>query len=93
MPALALTDRAGLHGAPPVYDPGGLTCDIDDFVVEDPSLWSSVGRALLEGAISEARTRKAVQVVVVTGGHDLPKREMLGSMGLALASEWWVSGI
>lgn len=84
---------AGLHGAPPVYDPGGLTCDIDDFVVEHPSLWMSVGRALLEGAISEARTRKAVQVVVVTGGHDVHKRQMLSTMGLSLASEWWVSGI
>ena len=25
---------ASLHTAPPVYDPGGLTCNIDDFVVE-----------------------------------------------------------
>ena len=84
---------AGLHAAPPVYDPGGLTCNIDDFVVEHRDLWSSVGRALLEAAVSEARRREAVQVVVVTGGHDIPKREMLSSMDLSLASEWWVSCI
>lgn len=84
---------AGLHDAPPVYDPGGLTCNIDDFVVEHRSLWKSVGRALLDRAIADARARKVVQVVVVTGGHDIPKREMLSAMGLSLASEWWVSGI
>ena len=84
---------ANLQTAPPVYDPGGLTCNIDDSVVEHCSLWRSVGRALLDGAISEARRREAVQVVVVTGGHDRQKREMLSSMGLCLASEWWVSGI
>ena len=84
---------AGLHTAPPVYDPGGLTCNIDDFVVEHADLWSSVGRALLEAAVSEARRREAVQVVVVTGAHDHSKREMLASIGLSLASEWWVSGI
>ena len=64
---------ASLHTAPPVYDPGGLTCNIDDFVVEDRSLWKSVGRALLDRATIEARVRKVVQVVVVTGGHDLPE--------------------
>ena len=84
---------ASLHTAPPVYDPGGLTCNIDDFVVGHSDLWSSVGRALLDRATIEARARKAVQVVVVTGGHDRQKREMLSTMGLSLASEWWVSGI
>lgn len=84
---------AGLHSAPPVYDPGGLTCDIDDFAVVHPSLWNSVGRALLDRAIAEARARNAVQVVVVTGGHDVHKRETLAAMGLSLASEWWVSEI
>ena len=84
---------ASLHTAPPVYDPGGLTCNIDDFVVGHSDLWSSVGRALLDRVTIEARSRKAVQVVVVTGGHDRQKREMLSTMGLSLASEWWVSGI
>ncbi len=84
---------ARLLSAPPVYDPGGLTCDIDDFVVDHPSEWNSVGRALLDRAIVEARARNAAQIVVVTGGHDVHKREMLAAMGLSLASEWWVSEI
>ena len=28
-----------LNPAPPVYDPGGLTCDIDDFVVRPADAW------------------------------------------------------
>ena len=28
---------ASVHTAPPVYDPGGLTCNIHDFVIEDRS--------------------------------------------------------
>src|SRR3712207_677668 len=32
--------------APPVCDPGGPTCLIDDFTVADPALWPSVGHAL-----------------------------------------------
>ena len=74
--------------------PGGLTCNIDDFVVEHCSLWRECGSGSPRRSdISEARVREAVQVVVVTGGHDRQKREMLSTMGLSLASEWWVSGI
>jgi hypothetical protein len=32
--------------APPVYNPGGKVCMIDDFVVSDPALWATVGVAL-----------------------------------------------
>src|SRR4051794_11746834 len=38
---------ATLLDAPPVYDPGGLTSLIDDFVVADEA-WEIVGAALLE---------------------------------------------
>lgn len=34
--------------APPVYDPGGKVCMIDDYVVEAPELWQDVGTRLLE---------------------------------------------
>ena len=36
---------ATLVEAPPVYDPGGLTCLIDDFVVADPQEWETSGSA------------------------------------------------
>ena len=32
-----------LVSAPPVYNPGGLTCSIDDFVVNENDLWETVG--------------------------------------------------
>src|SRR4051794_39434681 len=38
---------ASLIEAPPVYDPGGHTCLIDDFAVGAASDWATVGRELL----------------------------------------------
>jgi hypothetical protein len=74
--------------APPVYDPGGLTCLVDDFMVATPDLSASVGAALLDKAIEHARPRGAVQTVVVCGPHDTPKRAMLIDAGHVVASEW-----
>ena len=39
---------------PPVDDPGGLTCLVDDFMVESPDLWPTVGAALLARATAVA---------------------------------------
>jgi hypothetical protein len=75
--------------APPVYDPGGLTCLVDDCVVETPDLWASVGRELLEAAIGLSAPRGAVQTVVVCGPQDTPKRSMLLRSGHIVASEWF----
>ena len=80
---------AMLFPAPPVYDPGGSTCSVDDFVVESPELWETAGRALLERAFAATRQRGAVQSVVVCGPQDEPKRTLLRSMGHDVASEWF----
>jgi GNAT superfamily N-acetyltransferase len=80
---------AMLFPAPPVYDPGGATCSVDDFALASPDLWETVGRALLEEAISRTRERGAVQTVVVCGPQDEPKRALLRSMGHEVASEWY----
>jgi GNAT superfamily N-acetyltransferase len=77
--------------APPVYDPGGLVCVVDDFVVAEPALWNTVGRDLLDEARRMARLRGAELAVVVCGQMDVPKREMLQAAGLYVASEWWVN--
>ncbi len=74
--------------APPVYDPGGLTCVIDDFVVAGADTWARGGRALLEEMKARARARGAVQVIVVTAPQDNPKRDMLEDAGLSVVSEW-----
>jgi GNAT superfamily N-acetyltransferase len=79
--------------APPVYDPGGATCLIDDFTVDEPESWSEVGPQLLTFAQRWASERGAAQVVVVTAAADDPKRAMLNTAGLSLASEWWVGRI
>ncbi len=81
---------ATIAPAPPVYDPGGATCLIDDFTVDEPKSWPQVGGELLAFARSWATERSAVQMVVVTAGADDPKRTVLNAAGLSLASEWWV---
>jgi hypothetical protein len=81
---------ARLVPAPLVYDPGGLTCLVDDFVVRNPSEWPIIGPQLIEAVRSWGAERGGVQLVAVTGRHDLPKRKALGSAGLSAASEWWV---
>ena len=82
---------ATLVASPPVYDPGGLTCSVDDFVVAAPARWDTVGRALLQAAQAWGRERGAVQTVVVCGAHDGLKRKMLIECGLAVVSEWFTA--
>jgi GNAT superfamily N-acetyltransferase len=79
--------------APAVYEPGGLTCLVDDFAVATPDDWTSVGLSLLRAVVDRARARGAVQVVVVTGRHDDAKRHALEAAGLTVASEWWFAPI
>jgi len=82
---------ATVSQAPGVYDPGGLTCQIDDFVVTSAAIWPTTGAALLRAGLAEAGRRGAVQAVVVTGHLDQPKRQALQACGLEIASEWWVT--
>jgi GNAT superfamily N-acetyltransferase len=82
---------AALNPAPPVYDPGGLTCDIDDFMVTPATRWPTTGVRLLRASLAEAGRRGAVQAVVVTAHLDQPKRQALRACGLEIASEWWVT--
>jgi GNAT superfamily N-acetyltransferase len=84
---------AFLHDVPPVYDPGGRTCTIDDFTVASPHLWPSVGRDLLLAAADAIRELGAAQIVVVCGHHDEPKRAMLEAAGWPVASEWRVRAL
>ncbi|MFI0423314.1 GNAT family N-acetyltransferase [Spongiactinospora sp. 9N601] len=77
--------------APPVYDPGGPTCTLDDFAVEEDGDWTTVGVDLLKAVTEEARRRGAVQVVVVCGHMDEAKRQALRLAGLSIASEWWTA--
>jgi len=84
---------ADLRPPPPVYDPGGLICVIDDFAVAQPELWNGIGRNLLTEVMALARERGAVQAVVVCGHHDEPKRRMLEATGFPLVSEWRIRAL
>jgi len=82
-----------LHPAPPVYDPGGMTCTVDDFTVDDPQRWATTGTGLLREVRSRAAALGAVQVVVVVGHHDHAKQAALAAAGLTAASQWWTTPI
>lgn len=76
---------------PPVYDPGGPTCLIDDFWVGVGGSWQEEGRKLLEECTKRGRTCwNASQVVVVCGREDLAKGSFLSRLGYTVASEWYV---
>ena len=47
-----------LVDAPAVYDPGGKVCMVDDYVVGDPDLWSSVGISLLDLCRTIAKSKR-----------------------------------
>src|SRR5215510_14242084 len=59
--------------APPVYNPGGPVCIIDDFAVAKPQDWDSVGAELLAAVEHEAKARGAVLSVVVCPQRDQAK--------------------
>jgi len=82
-----------LSVASEVYDPGGLTLLIDDFCVSEPSMWKSVGKQLISELTQVAKTKGSVQILVVCGAHDEPKRQFLKSLRLTIASEWYVGEI
>lgn len=82
-----------LMPAPPVYNPGGKACLIDDFAVADSNLWDSTGTALHQALEAQARQAGAVVSITVSGAHDGPKRSALLGAGAHLASEWYVHTI
>jgi len=82
-----------LINAPEVYDPGGLTLMIDDFCVKSENLWQSVGNQLVETIKTTAKSKGAIQIVIVCGANDYLKRQFLNKQNLSIASEWFVGAI
>jgi len=81
---------ASLVPAPPVYDPGGKVCFIDDYAVDRPELWESAGRALAEAAFERAKPLGAVLGNIVVSPRDTDKRSLIEAMGFSVAAEWHV---
>ena len=87
MPAFTLahgtnTLRAILVDAPPVYDPGGPVCFVED--------WQG-NESLLTDAEQEAAKRGAVVVRVICAHDDTSRAKMLTTRGYAVASEWYTA--
>jgi len=79
--------------APQVYNPGGLTLEIDDFCVATDALWDSLGASLLHEISNRAKARGAIQLYVVSGHHDAAKKQFLHSQNLSITSEWYVGSL
>jgi len=79
-----------LVASPPVYDPGGLTCLVDDFVVANKEDWKRIGTALLNEVKRRALEMGAAQAVVFCGHLDEPKRALMASLGFSIATEVFV---
>jgi ribosomal protein S18 acetylase RimI-like enzyme len=94
-------DGAGLAGfvhghlitAPPVYDPGGPVCHVDDFCLDPSAGGAEIGRALLSELMTMAKGRGAVLVNVVSGAHDDAKNALLAECGLRPGSIWNVRAL
>ena len=78
-----------LQEAPPVYAPGGKSVVIDDFAVGDSDVAETIGPALLDAAMSEARARGAVQMIVIAAERDARVARWLSEKKLHVASQWW----
>ena len=79
--------------APPVYDPGGKICVVDDFMVSDPILWDTTGKELLGRVLAWAGEKGSVLANVVCGPRDAPKKEFLAGNGFGVATEWHVKAL
>ena len=78
------TLRATLLSAPPVYDPGGLVCFVDD--------WGG-DTALLAEAEQTAAAKGAVLTRVVCPHADTARAASLTRHGYAVASEWYTASV
>lgn len=76
--------------APEVYNPGGMTLMIDDFCVEDESMWEAIGTPLVESIKEVSLGYNVSQILVVSGDHDDTKNLFLENIGLSVASRWYV---
>jgi GNAT superfamily N-acetyltransferase len=84
---------ASLVPAPPVYDPGGKVCFIDDYGVEPPELWPTAGRALAEAAFERARPLGAVLANIHVSPRDTDKHAVIEALGFTVAAEWHVKSL
>ena len=76
------TLRAILVSAPPVYNPGGQVCFVEEWQGDE---------SLLANAEQTAAERGAVLVRVICPHDDLSRAKTLAKHGYAVASEWYAA--
>ena len=76
------TLRAVLLPAPPVYDPGGPVCFVEEWAGDE---------TLLTEAEQKAAERGAVLVRVICAHDDSDRAKLLTRHGYAVASEWYTA--
>lgn len=76
------TLRAILLDAPPVYDPGGPVCFVEEWAGDE---------SLLADAEKEASKRGAVLARVICAHADQSRSKILTRRGYAVASEWYTA--
>lgn len=81
--------NAVFQDPPPIYDPGGKTVMIDDFVAVAGDQGDRAALALLDAAASEGRSRGAVQVIVVSAAMDERAAGWFRSKKMHVFSSWW----
>lgn len=95
--AMVAHDEAGLAGMaiallqspPPVYQPGGPVCFLDDFASVEGPRGDRAALVLLDAITAEGRRRGAALMIAVAAAADETLAGLLRLRGLAPASQWW----
>jgi len=81
---------AEIRVPPPVYDPGGKACLVDDFVISGNETWERCGQVLFRKLEAICLEEGVSVLVSVCGRLDEAKKTFLGSTGSSVVSEWFV---
>jgi hypothetical protein len=84
---------AQIKTVPPVYDIGSLNCYVDDFVVDHPGEWQTIGKRLLIEMIALMKNEGVVQIVIVCGNHDKVKKGFLEKSEFSIVTNWYAMSI
>lgn len=80
-----------LYPSGPLYSGFGL-CKVDDYMIKDQR-WETTGHSLLSSLHQQSLIKGVNNLYIVSGYHDLPKKEFLARVGLKKVSDWWTGAI
>ena len=74
---------------PPVYDPAGSTCVVDELALAPDADWATTGARLLDALEAEAARRGDTQLLVSCARLEREKRALLDARGYHLPVDWF----